>query len=125
MPPRQQRYYTVMKVRFAVTPPVSVLREDIFPAWLQECEALGFDTVWLSDIPLGEGGDPLISLAQAAAVTEHLKLGANLVPLGRHPLWLAKQLAHLDRISHGRLLISLVPGIGDRAERAALGHAGA
>ena len=111
-----------MKIRFAVTPPVSALSEDVFPDYLAEVERLGFDTVWLSDIPLGALGDPLISLTYAAACTSKLKLGANLVPLGRHPLWLAKQLAQLDRLSQGRLLLSFVPGLGQSEERAALGY---
>lgn len=111
-----------MKIRFAVTPPQSALEETTFPRYLEECEQLGFDTVWLSDIPLGPLGDPLISLAYAAAHTRRLKLGANLVPLGRHPLWLAKQLAQVDRLSQGRLLISFVPGLGSAAERHALGY---
>jgi probable F420-dependent oxidoreductase len=51
-----------------------------------------------------------------------MKLGANIVPLGRHPLWLAKQLAQLDRLSNGRLLISFVPGLGNPTERLALGY---
>ena len=112
-----------MKTRIAVTPPASALHEDAFGDYLIECERLGFDTVWLSDIPLGALGDPLISLTYAAAATTKLKLGANIVPLGRHPLWLAKQLAQLDRLSHGRLLLSFVPGLGAPSERAALGYA--
>ncbi len=111
-----------MKVRFAVSPPRSALEDAEFPLYLDECERLGFDTMWLSDIPLGGLGDPLINLTFAAAYTSRLKLGANLVPLGRHPYWLAKQLAQLDRLSHGRLLISLVPGLGQPAERKALGY---
>jgi probable F420-dependent oxidoreductase len=111
-----------MKIRFAVTPPGPALHEDAFPHYLDECERLGFDTVWLSDIPLGALGDPLISLTYAAARTSRLKLGANLVPLGRHPLWFAKQLAQLDRFSRGRLLVSFVPGLGQPAERGALGY---
>lgn len=111
-----------MKIRFAVTPPASAFHEDAFVDYLETCERLGFDTVWLSDVPLGPFGDPLLSLTYAAACTRKLKLGANIVPLGRHPLWLAKQLAQLDRLSHGRLLLSFVPGLGQPAERAALGY---
>lgn len=110
------------KVRFAVTPPASALTEIAFDDYLAHCEALGFDTLWLSDIPLGNQGDPLLHLTYAAARTERLKLGANIVPLGRNPLWLAKQLAQLDRMSKGRLLLSFVPGLGTPAERVALGH---
>lgn len=113
-----------MKVRFAVTPPADVLADEFrFGAYLQACEELGFDTLWLSDVPLGPLGDPMISLAFAAASTTRLKLGLNLVPLGRNPYWVAKQLAQIDRLSKGRLLVSLVPGLGSAEERAALGHA--
>jgi probable F420-dependent oxidoreductase len=113
-----------VKVRIAVTPPASVLGDaSVFVDYLQACESLGFDTVWLSDVPLGPLGDPVLSLAYAAAATTKLKLGLNVVPLGRNPLWIAKQLAQVDRLSGGRLLISLVPGLGLPSERAALGHA--
>jgi hypothetical protein len=110
------------KIRFAVTPPASALGEGAFDAYLERCEALGFDTLWLSDIPLGAQGDPLLHLTYAAARTRRLKLGANIVPLGRNPLWLAKQLAQLDRLSNGRLLLSFVPGLGTAPERLALGY---
>lgn len=112
-----------MKVRIAVTPSAAALREDQFDAYLVACESLGFDTIWLSDVPLGPMGDPLVSLAYAAARTTRLKLGMNVVPLGRNPLWLAKQLAQLDRLSGGRLLLQFVPGLGQPIERAALGYA--
>lgn len=106
-----------------MTPPAGVLASAAFDAWLEHCETLGFDALWLSDVPLGNQGDPLLSLAHAAARTRALKLGANLVPLGRHPLWLARQLAQLDRQCQGRLLLSFVPGLGQPVERAALGYA--
>ncbi len=110
-----------MKVRIAVTPPAMAMGEAVFPEYLLACESLGFDTLWLSDVPLGPLGDPLVSLAFAAGATRRLKLGANVVPLGRNPWWLAKQLAQLDRLSRGRLLLSFVPGLGAPAERAAVG----
>jgi probable F420-dependent oxidoreductase len=111
-----------MKIRFAVTPPILAFRESVFPDYVAACEALGFDTLWLSDLPLGPLGDPLMSLAFAAGLTRRLKLGANVVPLGRNPWLLARELAQLDRMSGGRLLLSFVPGLGTPAERAALGH---
>ena len=112
-----------MKVRIAVAPPASALADDQFADYLDALESFGFDTIWLSDVPLGPLGDPLISLTYAAARTAKLKLGMNVVPLGRNPLWLAKQLAQLDRLSNGRLLLSFVPGLGQPEERAALGYA--
>jgi probable F420-dependent oxidoreductase len=113
---------SAMKIRFAVTPPSLAFHESVFPDYVSACEKLGFDTLWLSDVPLGPLGDPLFSLAFAAGRTRRLKLGANVVPLGRNPWLLARQLAQLDRMSGGRLLLSFVPGLGPPAERAALGH---
>src|SRR2546423_6693997 len=112
----------VMKIRFAVTPPGVAFHESAFPDYISACEELGFDTLWLSDVPVGPLGGPLLSLAFAAGRTRRLKLGANVVPIGRNPWLLARQLAQLDRMSGGRLLLSFVPGLGPAAERAALGH---
>jgi probable F420-dependent oxidoreductase len=69
--------------------------------------------------------DPLLGLALAAGLTRRLHLGANLVPLGRNPFLLAKELAQLDQISGGRLLLSFVTGLGQPGERQALGLDGA
>ena len=98
---------------------------DQYLAEVQALEALGFDTMWLSDIPLGAGLDPLVGLSFAAAATSSLKLGANLVPIGRNPLTLAKSLAQIDQLSGGRLLLSFVVGLDQPGERQALGSAGA
>ncbi len=83
-------------------------------------ESGGFDTIWLSDVPMGPLVDPALGLAFAAARTTRLKLGANIVPFGRSPFVLAKELAQLDRLSNGRLLLTLVPGLDQSGEREAL-----
>jgi probable F420-dependent oxidoreductase len=80
--------------------------------------------VWLSDIPVGPVLDPLLGLALIAGRTHRLRLGANVVPLGRAPFRLAKELAQLDKLSGGRLLLSFVTGIGQERELEALGLAG-
>jgi probable F420-dependent oxidoreductase len=95
-------------------------------------EEAGFDAVMMSEhVVLGPGADaeglpsnprdyalpgnqdpstpwpdPLSVLAAAAAVTSRLRLVASsiIVPL-RHPLLLAKQLATVDRLSDGRLVV--------------------
>jgi len=87
-------------------------------------ESSRFDGIWLSDVPLAPVVDPLLGLAFAAARTSRLKLGANVVPLGRNPFMLAKELAQLDLLSHGRVLLAFVPGLDHDGERAALGVAG-
>ena len=110
-----------MKVRIAVSPGIETWDAPILPAFVDALERLGFDTIWLSDVPMAPTVDPLVGLALAAGRTTRLKLGANLVPIGRNPMLLAKQLAQLDRLSGGRLLLSLVPGLDQPGERASLG----
>jgi probable F420-dependent oxidoreductase len=114
-----------MKVRFALAPAIDASDLGAFAGQVAQLEALGFDTVWLSDIPLGATLDPVVGLAYAAAATTKLKLGANIVPLGRNPVTLAKSLAQLDQLSGGRLLLSFVVGVDQPGERAALGTLGA
>ncbi|MBV8999268.1 MAG: LLM class flavin-dependent oxidoreductase, partial [Solirubrobacterales bacterium] len=91
----------------------------------ESLELAGFDGLWLSDLPVAPVLDPLLGLALAAGRTHRLHLGANLVPLGRNPFLLAKELAQLDQLSGGRLLLSFVTGLGQPGERQALGLDGA
>ena len=110
-----------MKVRFAVAPGGFAFDAPRFVELVEQLEALGFDTLWLSDIPMGPSIDPVVGLGYAAAASKRLKLGANVVPFGRNPMILAKTLAQLDQLSGGRILLSLVPGIDQPNERLALG----
>jgi alkanesulfonate monooxygenase SsuD/methylene tetrahydromethanopterin reductase-like flavin-dependent oxidoreductase (luciferase family) len=114
-----------MKVRFAVAPHTGSLAAANVLAFADALEASGFDGVWLSDLPLAPVLDPLLGLALIAGRTSRLRLGANVVPLGRNPFLLAKGLAQLDQLSGGRLLLSFVPGIDQPGEREALGLEGA
>ena len=114
-----------MKVRFAVAPAGGLLRALEIIGFADAMEASGFDGVWLSDLPGRAVIDPLLGLALIAGRTTRLRLGANVVPLGRNPFLLAKGLAQLDQLSGGRLLLSFVPGLGDPGEREALDWQGA
>ncbi|MFP6748880.1 MAG: LLM class flavin-dependent oxidoreductase [Alphaproteobacteria bacterium] len=95
-------------------------------------DRLGYDSLWVGDhlsfaIPIL---DPFIQLAQAATYSDRLALGVGvyLLPL-RHPGPVAKQVATLDHLSNGRLILGL--GVGgefktdfqvagvDRSERGA------
>ena len=114
-----------MKIRFAVGPHAGSLSGAQMAAFAEALEMAGFDGVWLSDLPVAPVLDPLLGLALAAGRTRRLHLGANLVPLGRNPFLLAKELAQLDQISGGRLLLSFVTGVGQPGERQALGLDGA
>ena len=113
-----------MKIRIAVATSNVPADRDHLVDLVEGLEKRGFDTLWLSDTPLTPAIEPLLALAVASAHTTRLKLGTNVVVPGRNPLHLAKELAHLDRLSDGRLLLAFMPGIGSKAERAALGSDG-
>ncbi|HYQ63093.1 LLM class flavin-dependent oxidoreductase [Actinophytocola sp.] len=78
----------------------------------RRAEELGFDSVWAGDSPLTRPrADPLTLLAAVAAVTERVTLGtAVLLPALRHPILLAHQLATVDRIADGRLVVGVGGG---------------
>ena len=83
-------------------------------------EELRFDSLWLAERLTTSIPDPVAGIAYAAAVTRKLKLGTGVIILpGRNPAVVAKQLASLDRLSGGRLLVTFGLG-GQPTERAAL-----
>src|SRR5262252_6477723 len=99
----------VMKVRFGFSCRGQAdLTLDVFPQLVDDLERLGFDSLWLPEHMLNGPFDPLVSLAHAAARTTRLKLGAYLIVPGRNPVRLARELANLDRLSGGRLLLIMV-----------------
>ncbi|MEV6041561.1 LLM class flavin-dependent oxidoreductase [Nonomuraea sp. NPDC052116] len=75
-------------------------------------EELGFDSVWAGDSPVTRPrADALMMLAAVAATTNRVTLGtAVLLPALRHPLLLAHQLATLDGIADGRLIVGMGGG---------------
>jgi len=82
-------------------------------------EELRFDSLWLAERISTTTPDPVAGLGFAAARTRRLKLGTGVVILpGRNPAIVAKQLATLDRLSGGRLLVTFGLG-GEPGERAA------
>jgi alkanesulfonate monooxygenase SsuD/methylene tetrahydromethanopterin reductase-like flavin-dependent oxidoreductase (luciferase family) len=86
-------------------------------AQARRAERLGFDSFWLPEshfLPEARPA-PLLELAAAAAVTRELRLGVTsyLLPI-RHPLLVAEEVAVLDRLSGGRLVLGL--GRGFRAD---------
>src|ERR1700759_3028611 len=111
---------STVKIRFAVAPQTASLTGESMLDFAEALEASGFDGIWLSDLPVAPVLDPLLGLANAAGRTRRLRLGTNVVPLGRNPFLLAKELAQLDQLSGGRLLLSFVPGLDQPGERAAL-----
>jgi alkanesulfonate monooxygenase SsuD/methylene tetrahydromethanopterin reductase-like flavin-dependent oxidoreductase (luciferase family) len=108
-----------MKVRIGVA--VGALPPERFGPLADDLDALGFDSVWLPESFQRGGLDPLVGLAFAAARVRRLKLGTHLVAPGRNPYVLARELAQLDQLSAGRLLLTFVAGLDEPAERAAQG----
>ena len=68
--------------------------------------------------------DPTVAVAFAAGLSRRLRLGVDLVPFGYESFVVARQLAQLDQLTDGRLLVTVVPGLDLPGERAALGIAG-
>jgi alkanesulfonate monooxygenase SsuD/methylene tetrahydromethanopterin reductase-like flavin-dependent oxidoreductase (luciferase family) len=73
----------------------------------ERAERLGYDAVWVGDSLLARPRhDPLTLLAAVAARTHRVTVGtAVFLPALRNPVVLAHQLATLDRISEGRLVL--------------------
>jgi len=92
----------------------------------RHAEQAGFDSVWVGDSLLARPrGEPLTMLGGVAGATSRVELGtAVMLPLLRHPLTLAHQLATLDRVAQGRLIVGVGPGAelpGTHAELKAVG----
>ena len=91
----------------------SVIREA------QHAEALGYDSVWLYDHLMNWAGVqtaefPLETLTLAAAIgaaTRHVRLSWAVLNLGFYnPAVLAKALATIDQITHGRVICTAGSG---------------
>jgi probable F420-dependent oxidoreductase len=105
---------------------------ELFAELVRDCETFGFESIWTvehvvipqphmpypgsrdgrmpggDDVPIP---DPLIPLAYAAALTSRIKLSTGVIILPqRHPLYLAKQLATLDLLSNGRMMVGIGSG---------------
>jgi probable F420-dependent oxidoreductase len=110
-----------VKVRIGVGTAVSVMSGDELGQVVQDLESVGFDSLWWSDVLTVPGDDPLVAMAYAAGGAPRLKIGTTMVLPGRNPVRLAKQLATLDRLSGGRLLVTFVLGLRLAAELDAMG----
>ena len=92
-------------------------------SWARKAEAVGFDSVWVSDHFFYSfaryGGnpepiaslEPLTSLAGLASVTQRVRLGVLVLGAPfRHPATVAKMAATIDQVSGGRLDLGLGAG---------------
>jgi probable F420-dependent oxidoreductase len=96
---------------------------DQMAAWARRAEAMGFDSVWISDhffysfarygadpSPISSL-EPLTAIAGLAGVTEHIRLGTLVLGAPfRHPSIVAKMATTIDGLSRGRLDLGIGAG---------------
>src|SRR5260370_21064481 len=110
-----------MKIRIGVGAAGAASTPETLAELVAAVEALGFDSLWLSEVLPGPVLAPVVGLSWAAGSNPRLKLGTTMLLPGRNVLRLAKQLASLDVLCRGRLLVTLVPGLTYAPEREAIG----
>jgi len=92
----------------------SARRPPVEACWTmaRRADQAGYDAVWVGDSVVAKPRlDALTTLAYLAGITTRVRLGtAVLLPALRHPVVLAQQLANVDQISRGRLVLGL--GVG-------------
>jgi probable F420-dependent oxidoreductase len=116
-----------MKYGVFIFPTDSSIRPDDLA---REVEARGFESLWFpehSHIPTSRltpwggqvgapplpehywhGHDQFVALAYAASVTTTLKLGTGITLMAqRDPIWTAKEVASLDHLSGGRVILGV------------------
>ena len=84
----------------------------------EKAEDLGYDSVWIGDSIIAKPRhDPLTLMAGVAGRTKNVKLGtAVLLPALRNPVVLAHQVATIDQVSDGRVIL----GVGIAADAPAI-----
>jgi len=82
-------------------------------AWVERAEALGLHSVWMPEMHFTRGGNssPLLDLSAFAARSRRLRLATTslLLPI-HHPLRVAREVALLDHLSGGRVILGLGRG---------------
>lgn len=110
------KYGFVIPNNFGIEDPQKIARLGV------RAEDLGFDSVWVNHHVLNVGyvkdrlgerpyHDALVLLTWLASKTSRVSLGTSVLVMPYlHPMVLAKQLATLDHLSNGRLVIGLGTG---------------
>src|SRR6185503_13315870 len=92
----------------------SARRPPVETCWTmaRHADAAGYDAVWVGDSIVAKPRlEALTTLAYLAGITTRVRLGtAVLLPALRHPVVLAHQIANVDSISRGRVVLGL--GVG-------------
>src|ERR1700744_4170359 len=92
--------------RWGMTVPFAGVPLSEHPDLYRRIEALGYDDIWSAETP--NGADGFTTLAQAAPVTERVRLVTGIVnPFTRGPSVLAQTAAALQEASEGRFVLGL------------------
>ncbi len=92
--------------------------------FIDNCERWDIDSIWVSDriVAAKPTLDPVVFMAYVASRMRKMKFGTSALVLPtRHPVVLAKQLATLDFLCKGRLLLAVGLGADDSRDFAAAG----
>src|ERR1700743_919124 len=93
-----------MKVRFGIGLGLNTPADQLAPI-VYHLETSGVDSLWFSELVYSPAVDPVVGMAYALARTERLKVGTSVAVVpGRHPVWVAKQLASLAAVAPKRVL---------------------
>ena len=96
---------------------------DAFMAYVDAAEELDWDSVWFSDRIVGPAWrmDPLAGMALVAGRTEKLKFGTGVLIMSvRSPVSTAREVATIDLLSNGRLVLGVGVGQESPAEYEAM-----
>jgi alkanesulfonate monooxygenase SsuD/methylene tetrahydromethanopterin reductase-like flavin-dependent oxidoreductase (luciferase family) len=92
----------------------SARRPPVDECWTmaRHADAAGYDAVWVGDSVVAKPRlEPMTTLAFMAGITGRVRLGtAVLLPALRHPVVLAHEIANVDQVSRGRVVLGL--GVG-------------
>jgi len=88
----------------AINPAVRTLDESVTRA--KEAERLGYESVWVTQLP--DARDAALVLAAYAAATQWVRLGTAVLPIyTSHPTAMVQMAATLDEMSGGRFILGL------------------
>ena len=92
----------------------SARRPPVDECWTmaRHADRAGYDAVWVGDSVVAKPRlEPMTTLAYMAGVTSRVRLGtAVLLPALRHPVVLGHEIANVDQLSRGRVVLGL--GVG-------------
>jgi probable F420-dependent oxidoreductase len=97
---------------------------EVFLSYLDTLEELGWDSLWFSDRIVGTAWrmDPMAGMAMVAARTEKLKFGTSVLIMSvRSPVTTARELATIDTLAPGRLVVGVGVGQESTIEYDAMG----